>query len=146
MEMVPYWGIDNTKLGDTRSEIKKILGKPDKIKKRVEQRETIADIWTYRLMRLELEFYALHDFRLSKIISRHPGTLVLGFNPIGLNERYLLQKFPSLREIESHDHFQVFFDDSLKLSFTLVREKTESVTLHPETGENTEEVIWPIRS
>ena len=71
---------------------------------------------------------------------------MLGFNPIGLNERYLLQKFPSLREIESHDHFQVFFDDSLKLSFTLVREKTESVTLHPEIGENTEEVIWPIRS
>jgi hypothetical protein len=97
-------------------------------------------------MRLELEFHALHNFKLSKIISRHPETLVLGFNPIGLNERYLLQKFPDLRTLESNSKNQTFSDDVLKLSFTLVREKTESVTIHLQTNEDTGQIIWPVRS
>ena len=144
MEIVPCRGIDNTTLGDTRSETREILGNPDQVKETIEQSGINTIVWTYRLMRLELKFHEPNAFKLSKIISRHPNTLVLGFNPIGLNERYLLQKFPSLREIESHDHLQVFFDDSLKLSFTLVREKTESVTIHHENIENAEEVIRTI--
>jgi hypothetical protein len=146
MEIVPLWGISNTKLGDSRSETRGILGNPDQVKKATEQPETIGENWTYRLMRLELEFHAPNDFRLSKITSRHPNTLVLGFNPIGLNERYLLQKFPDLKTIESNAKVQVFFDDILKISFTLVRGKTESVTVHLETGENTGHIIWPVRS
>jgi hypothetical protein len=93
----------------------------------------LSEIWVYRLMRPELSFDSEHDYKLSYISSYHPYTLIQGFNPIGLTEKYLLQKFPHLElDVEISDEEKSYTDKILDLTFCIVRRHVVSVTVFPE--------------
>ena len=134
MDLTPFVGLGDVVFGQCRNTISEKIGAPEKkiALKNLEK-------WSYRLLRIELSFCRVTDFRLTKIVSNHPYTLVLGFNPIGLKETFLVQKFPSLQSGENNS----LDDPSLGLMFTLSKGIVSHVTMHPQTHEQTGKYIWP---
>lgn len=147
MEVVPHRGIDKIDLGASREQIAIDLGTPEKTAQDRHDDGEISEIWVYRLMRLELSFDSEHDYKLSHITSYHPYTLVQGFNPIGLTEKYLLQKFPHLDlDVEISDEEKYYTDRILDLTFCIVRKRVVSVTVFPEYDDSGETILWPVRA
>ena len=98
-------------------------------------------------MRLELSFDSEHDYRLSHITSYHPYTLVNAFNPMGLEEKFLLQKFPHLDlDVTVSDDEKYFTDRVLDLTYGTAGGKVVSVTVFPETAPGSERILWPRQS
>ena len=123
MDVVPHHGIDEINLGSSRDRIALDLGEPDKKAQDRHENGAVSEIWIYRLMRLDLSFDSDNEYRLSHITSYHPYTLVGRFNPIGLSEKYLLQKYPHLNlEVEINDDEKYYTDRILDLTFGIARE------------------------
>lgn len=120
--------------GQSRETISQNIGLPEKKDIRRDEER-----WNYRLLRLELSFSQSSNFKLSQIISRHPYTLVLGFNPIGLKETYLIQKFPNLVDGIG----DALDEPSLGLTFTLSQGAVACVTMQPQKDNLIDEYIWP---
>ncbi len=120
--------------GQSRETISQNIGLPEKKDIRRDEER-----WNYRLLRLDLSFSQSNDFRLSKIVSRHPYTLVLGFNPIGLKDTYLIQKFPNLIDGIG----EALDEPSLGLTFTLSQGAVAYVTMQPQKNDLIGEYIWP---
>lgn len=144
MEIVPHTGIDDIRLGTSREAVDAQLGTPDRTSVDFHDDGERSEIWIYRMLRLELSFDSEHDFRLAHVTSYHPYTLVNGFNPIGLADRYLLQKFPHLDlDVEIGEGEKYYSDRILDLTFGIARGKVVSVTVFPEYDESGNEVQWP---
>lgn len=144
MDVVPHHGIDEINLGSSRDRIALDLGEPDKKAQDRHEDGAVSEIWIYRLMRLDLSFDSDNEYRLSHITSYHPYTLVGRFNPIGLSEKYLLQKYPHLNlEVEINDDEKYYMDRILDLTFGIARAKVVSVTVFPEYDESGQHIIWP---
>ena len=144
MDVVPHHGIDEINLGSSRDRIALDLGEPDKKAQDRHEDGAVSEIWIYRLMRLDLSFDSDNEYRLSHITSYHPYTLVGRFNPIGLSEKYLLQKYPHLNlEVEINDDEKYYTDRILDLTFGIARAKVVSVTVFPEYDESGQHIIWP---
>jgi hypothetical protein len=144
MDVVPHCGIDQIRLGASRESIVEMLGDADKKTRDYHEDGEHSEIWIYRLLRLELSFDSEHDFQLSHVTSYHPYTLVRSFNPIGLEEKFLLQKFPHLDlDVEISDGEKYFTDRVLDLTFGTARGKVVSVTVFPEYDGDGSRVIWP---
>lgn len=144
MDVIPHTGIDMLRLGASRAEVGTALGPPDRTSRDHHEDGEVSEIWVYRLMRLELSFDSEHDYRLAHITSYHPYTLLRGFNPIGLGQRFLLQKYPHLDlEIEISAEEKYYTDRVLDLTFGIARGRVVSVTVFPEYDAGGETVIWP---
>ena len=144
MDIVPHRGIDEVHLGSSREQTSIDLGTPDKKAQDWHDDGEVSEIWVYRLMRLELSFDAENDYKLSHITSYHPYTLVQGFNPIGLTENFLLEKFPHLDlDVEISDEEKYYTDRILDLTFCIVRKRVVSVTVFPEYDAAGESIVWP---
>lgn len=144
MEVKPHVGIDDVRLGASREAIREALGPPDKTAADRHEDGEVSEIWVYRLMRLELSFDSELGYRLAHVSSYHPYTLVRGFNPIGLTEKFLLQKFPHLDlDVEISDDEKYYSDRILDLTFCIARGKVVSVTVFPEYDDSGEHVRWP---
>ena len=134
MELTPFLGIGNVIFGQTRNAIAQRVGAPET--KTVNGNE---EAWAYKLLRLELFFNEKHDLRLEKIISYHPYTLVLGFNPIGLKDTYLMHKFPNLVEGDGGS----LDEPSLGLTFVFLRSMVTHVVMRPQIGVLKGTFVWP---
>lgn len=144
MDIIPHQGIDRVKLGLSRDEITHALGVPERTAEDRHEDGAVSEIWTYRMLRLELSFDSDNDYRLSHITSYHPYTLVRGFNPIGLTGKVLLMKFPHLDlDVEVSKDEKYYTDRLLDLTFGIARGKVVSVTVFPEYDESGEHIIWP---
>ena len=144
MDVVPHRGVDQINLGRNREKIAIDLGTPDKTAQDRHENGEVSEIWIYRLMRLELSFDSEHDYKLSQITSYHPYTLVQGFNPIGLTEKFLQQKFPHLDlDVEISSDEKYFTDRILDLTFCIARGRVASVTVFPEYDATGENILWP---
>jgi len=144
MEVIPHTGIDALRLGAKREAVRAALGPPDRKTRDRHDDGEISEIWIYRLMRLELSFDSEHDYRLAHITSFHPYTLLRGFNPIGLAQKFLLQKFPHLElEVEVGARERYYTDRILDLTFGIAGDKVVSLTVFPEHDDSGETVLWP---
>lgn len=144
MDVTPHVGIADVRLGADRDSVRETLGPPDKTARDRHDDGESSEIWIYRLMRLELSFDSEHGYRLAHISSYHPYTLVRGFNPIGLTEKFLLQKFPHLDlDVEISDDEKYYSDRILDLTFCITRGAVVSVTVFPEYDETGEHINWP---
>ena len=134
MDLTPFVGLGDVIFGQCRNTISQNIGAPEKkiVLKNIEK-------WSYRLLRIELSFSQAADFRLTKIASNHPYTLVLGFNPIGLKETFLIQKFPNLQCTDNNS----LEEPSLGLVFALLKGAVSHVIMCPQKHEKTGEYIWP---
>ena len=146
MDVIPHCGIDDIRLGSSREQIAHDLGAPDKKARDRHEDGAVSEIWIYRLMRLELSFDSDNEYSLSHITSYHPFTLVRRFNPIGLSEKFFLQKFPHLDlEVEINDDEKYYTDRILDLTFCIARAKVVSVTVFPEYDDSGQHIIWPVK-
>lgn len=144
MDVVPHCGLDNIRLGDDAANIRALLGDPDKTSRDQHGDGEYSEIWIYRLLRLELSFDSEHAERLSHVSSYHPYTLVNGFNPMGLETRFLLQKFPHLDlDVAISDEEKYYTDKILGLTYGIARNKVVSVTVFPEVSSDGQTIIWP---
>lgn len=144
MDVIAHTGIDNILLGTSREVIAELLGPADKTGIDHHDGGDRSEIWIYRLARLELSFDSEHRYRLSHISSYHPYTLVQAFNPIGLEEKFLLQKFPHLElDIEVSAEEKYFTDRILDLTYGTAGGKVVSITVFPQHDETSGRVLWP---
>jgi len=144
MDVFPHRGIDDIVLGRARDTITRTLGKPDRTAADHHEDGAVSEIWTYRMLRLELSFDSDHAYRLAHITSYHPFTFVRGFNPIGLTSKHLLMKYPHLElDIEVSPDEKYYSDRALNLTFGLARGKVVSVTVFPEYDDAGEVIKWP---
>jgi|GEM_PF-1797255 hypothetical protein len=144
MDVIPHTGIGDIRLGSSRESIATMLGAAEKKSRDYHEDGEHSEVWVYRLLRLELSFDSEHDFYLSHITSYHPYTLVRSFNPIGLEEKFLLQKFPHLDlDVEVSTEEKYFTDKVLDLTFGTARGKVVSVTIFPAYDGDGKQVLWP---
>ena len=138
-------GIDELVLGQQREAVRARLGAPDRTSIDHHADGERSEIWIYRMLRLELSFDSEHEFRLSHLTSYHPDTSVRGFNPMGLEEKFLTQKFPHLElDIEISEDAKYFTDQLLDLTYGTARGKVVSVTVFPETRASEDLIVWPL--
>jgi len=144
MDIYSHRGVDQLALGSYREDVSAQLGTADKTSFDYHEGGERSEIWIYRLLRLELSFDSEHNYRLSHISSYHPYTLVREFNPMGLEEKFLLQKFPHLElDIEISEAEKYYSDRVLDLTFGTAAGRVVSVTVFPETDESSGRVLWP---
>ena len=145
MDIFPHRGVDSLTLGVTRGDCALALGRPDRNTQDEHEDGAVSEIWTYRMLRLELSFDSDNDYRLSHITSYHPYSLVRGFNPIGLSGKLLLMKYPHLTlEVEVSVDEKYYTDRVFDLTFGIARGKVVSVTVFPEYDDSGEQVLWPV--
>jgi hypothetical protein len=144
MDIFPHQGVDKLILGSSKDAVKTLLSSPDRIGEDQHDDGECSEIWTYRMLRLELSFDSELDYRLSHITSYHPYTLLRGFNPMGLSGKLLLMKYPHLDlEVEIDQDERYYTDRVLDLTFGLARSKVVSVTVFPEYDDSGAVVRWP---
>ena len=144
MIVLPHRGVDAIKLGSTKDTIAASLGTPEKKQVDYHSETDNSEVWLYRLLRLEMSFDSEHQYRLSHLTSYHPYTLVGGFNPIGLQEKYLLLKFPHLDlELEVNEDEKYYRDPVLDLTYEITNSRVISVTVFPEIDSITNKILWP---
>ena len=145
MEALPHTGFDDIRLGSVREDVATLLGPADRRTQDFHDDGERSEIWIYRMLRLELSFDSEHDFRLSHITSYHPYTLVRGFNPMGLDPRALLQKFPHLDlDVSVSEDEKYYTDRILDLTFGVARGEVVSVTVFPQHDERGGDIRWPL--
>ena len=121
-----------------------MLGQPENISYDDHGEGERSEIWLYRLLRLELSFDSEHNYRLSHISSYHPFTHVRDFNPVGLEEKFLLDKFPHLDlDVEISSDEKYFSDRILDLTFGIADGRVVSVTVFPEYNDTGDRIKWP---
>ncbi|MGR8920465.1 MAG: hypothetical protein ACU85V_12675 [Gammaproteobacteria bacterium] len=144
MDVIPHCGIDALRLGAARETVAEALGPADKTGFDQHEDGERSEIWTYRLLRLELSFDSEHGYRLSHLTSYHPYTIIDGFNPMGLEEKFLLQRFPHLElDVEISSDEKYYTDPALDLTFGIAKGGVVSVTVFPEFGTRGGAVVWP---
>ena len=144
MEISPHRGIDNILLGTRRTDITNLLGKPETAIRGHYEDDVESEIWTYRLLRLELAFDSDVDFRLARITTTHPDVHIAGFNPIGLAENFLMMKYPNLElQGDFEQSGKDYVDRATDLSFWLENGKVTNVTIYPEYDTIEQVPRWP---
>lgn len=144
MEISPHRGIDDILLGTSRAGIKAQLGAPEKVLRGQYEDEVESEVWTYRLLRLELAFDSDVDFRLARITTTYPDVHIGGFNPIGLTEKFLLMKYPDLEvQIDYGDEGKDFIDRASDISFWVENGKVENITIYPQYDDIEQVPRWP---
>ena len=144
MEISPHRGIDNILLGSSQAEIRNQLGEPESILRGQYEDNVDSDIWTYRLLRLELAFDSDVDYRLARITTTHPDVHIAGFNPIGLSENFLMMKYPNLElQGDFEDSGKDYVDRATDLSFWLENGKVTNITIYPDYDTIEQVPRWP---
>ena len=144
MEVIPHQGIGALWFGMRREDVEAELGAPERSEHETWDDGTDSETWHYRLSRLELGFDSICDYRLCRITSYHPHTIIRGFNPIGLAQGFLLQRYPHLKlRADGGEIGSNYVDEILDLSFWVERDGVKQVTAYPEIDIRTGDYVWP---
>ena len=146
IQIEPFTGLGELFLGMSRNEIKKLLGSPDSEVLENWPDETQTDTWKYDTSTLELTFSSEDDFRLTSITTSSKKTTLDNTRPIGLSENDLIKQFP---KVILDDDFKEFGKNysypDYEISFWLINNIVDSLTIFPEYELDEETIIWPIR-
>jgi hypothetical protein len=102
MRITPGVGIGELRFGQTRDEVRRLLGPPD----RIEEQELEGDGsegWHYEEHKLSVYFDEDADWRLVMFDVDHPEAEVDGFHPIGVDEDAVLEVLDAMGEVVLED-------------------------------------------
>ena len=144
MDISPHRGIDDILLGATRQDIESSLGPPEKVFRGRFEDTVESEVWSYRLLRLELAFDSDVDYRLARITTTYPDVNILGFNPIGLAENFLVVRYPNLElQLDCGDDGKDFIDRELDISYWVENGVVINISIYPEYDDIEQVPRWP---
>ncbi len=153
-EIIVGKGYESIRFGMTRSEVEKILGKPDEIDSYAssEEAEDNTEAYHYDEIELSVSFDELEDWKLSSIAVSDPDAELEGLKLIGVSSEELLEKVDALalgeyeREDvsspESPDNEVISFMNS-SINFWLEEDEVTEIQFGPFWDEEEEDFIWP---
>ncbi len=153
-EIIIGKGYESVRFGMTRSEVEKILGKPDEIDSYAssEEAEDNTEAYHYDEIEVSVSFDELEDWKLSSIAVSDPDAELEGLKLIGVSSKELLEKVDALalgeyeREDvsspESPDNEVISFMNS-SINFWLEEDEVTEIQFGPFWDEEEEDFIWP---
>jgi len=141
----PLIGIDNVLLGSSKQSIFDILGQPDSTKSDEWPDGTISESWLYPKLCLTLNFDSDDNYRLSTINLTSNEAELEGLKPVGLNINTLIEKHPSIiLDEDLGNNVKDYMLPEKELSFWVVNDVIENITLFPEYDKSNDLPIWPV--
>ncbi|MBK7297376.1 MAG: hypothetical protein IPI91_12340 [Flavobacteriales bacterium] len=143
MILKPNTGIGDLKFGMSKSDIQKLIGKPDR--DYLDDEDPTQNLCEYNAHKLRLTFYTDHDTKLGYMRCRDPKLMYGNTVIIGQNIDKVLEQFVETGsdfEDEEHGFFRAYFDETTWL--TIVEEYDEVSEI--ELGvpyKNDDEYLWP---
>ena len=147
MEIKPKIGIDCIKFGMTMEEVRSLWGQPNSIdyfipiKERPEDRSVN---WEYDFG-VELSFDCDDEFLLGSITTRAKKTSLNGIEIIGDTLGAMKRSYPKVvLDDDFEENGQDFVLAELELSFWIIDDIVDSITIFPAYDERGNIPIWPI--
>lgn len=138
MKILPKIGLDNIKLGMSRSDAQSKLGAPASKENQAEE-----EIWEYE-SGIELSFQEEDENRLSSITVFAESALLDSKPIIGITEAELQSIFPSFQLDEDFKQDgKSYYADDLQIMAWVFEGEVFNVIIFPEYDEETELPIWP---
>jgi len=145
MIIKPLIGIDNVTLGSPKQTIFDILGQPDSTNSDEWPDGTISESWLYPKLSLTLNFDSDDNYRLSTINSTSNDAELEGLRLIGLNINTLINSHPSITLDEDlGNNVKDYVYPEKEISFWVVNDIIENITLFPEYDKSNDLPIWPV--
>lgn len=145
MLIKPLIGIDNIMLGSSKELVFDLLGQPASTKSDEWPDGTISESWLYPDTGLTLNFDSDDNYRLSTINLTSKEAELEGLKLIGLNISAVIKKYPSiiLDEDLAGDVKDYVYPEK-EISFWVVNDIIENITLFPEYDKSNDLPIWPV--
>ena len=147
IEIQPFVGFGQIKVGMTIDQVKLLLGEPTSSTKDKHEDGTDDVSLLYGEQGVELSFMSEDDYNLGLITCYAPSYTVDGTSYTGLSEADFLKtaKFDDLVQDEefAEPDSKDYTVESKGLSFWIQDGFVESITLFPEYSEDGEEIVWP---
>jgi len=141
----PLIGIDNVRLGSSKQSIFDILGQPGSTKSDEWPDGTISESWLYPNLSLTLNFDSDDNYRLSTINLTSNEAEFEGLKLVGLNINTLIEKHPSIiLDEDLGNNVKDYMLPEKELSFWVVNDIIENITLFPEYDKSNDLPIWPV--
>jgi hypothetical protein len=144
MKIRPLIGLDNLFLGTSKEAAKDLLGNPEETWTEEFVGGIKSDEWRFSKKQIELSFDSDDAYVLSSITVCNPESRLDGLSVIGIPLEELLLKFPGL---QLDDDFEELGKDYVlpeaELSFWVVDDEVQSVTIFPKYEDDNETVTWP---
>jgi len=140
----PLIGIGEIILGSTQSEIIEVIGEPDSTDIKEWPYIQKEESWHFHNMKLDLSFDSENKFRLSSITVFSRKATLDGFNLVGVSEKELTERFPSIildEDFEENGRNLIY--PKKEISFWLVDNMVVNFTIFPEYDDTGEHVLWP---
>lgn len=150
-------GLENVKFGMTKSQVNKILGKPDEseVYHFSEEEEDLTEAWHYDEQGYSVSFDQENDWLLGSIAVSQTPCLLEGMSLMDMDRTALLDGLKALEIVDLEIEEQEDEEDGLKLEviyspdenicFFLENAKVTEVKWSPRWAD-TEMLDWPIES
>ena len=145
MILKPLIGIDNIVLGSSKKVIFDLLGEPDSTSSDEWPDGTISESWLYSESNLTLNFDSDDNYRLSTMSSNSKEAEFEGLKLIGLNINTLIKSHPSIiLDEDLTGGVKDYVYPEKEISFWVVNDIIENVTLFPEYDKSNDLPVWPV--
>lgn len=145
MKIKPLIGIGKITLGSSKEVIINLLGNPDLTKSDEWPDSTISESWHYPDLGVVLNFDSDDNYCLSTITTTSKEVELEGLKPIGLKIDKVIECMPSVildEDLTGGVRDYVYPDK--EISFWVVNNIIENITLFPEYDKSNDTPIWPI--
>ena len=141
----PLIGFGDILLGLTKEKVFDLLGHADSSLSDEWPDGTISESWQYPALGLVLNFDSDTNYRLSTITVTSASAELDELKIIGTNVQALIEKYPAIIVDEDIDNsVKDYLDPDKEISFWVVNDLIEHITLFPEYDSVTDEPVWPI--
>lgn len=150
-EILPGTGLGKLKFGDSRDEVKAILGEPDEIDRYEDGEGFTVEAWHYDELELSVSFEEEFDWKMIIIAVSSPVYVLKGHELIGMNRLDLIQLLNNLgmgkliqedwSSIDNPDHHLIMVEDDW-INFWLDDGVLTEIQWGPRFNEE-EEIEWP---
>jgi len=145
MMLKPLIGIDNIILGSSKEVIFNQLGQPASTKSDEWPDGTISESWLYPDTGLTLNFDSDNNYRLSTISTDSKQAELDGLSLISQNINSIIDNHPSIILDEDLDNgVKDYVYPENEISFWVVNDIIENITLFPEYDKSNDLPVWPI--
>lgn len=145
MLIKPLIGIDNIILGSSKEFVFELLGQPASTNSDEWPDGTISESWLYPASGLTLNFDSDDNYRLSTISSNSKESELEGLKVIGLNINTVIKKHPSIiLDEDLTGGVKDYVYPEKEISFWVVNDIIENITLFPEYDKSNDLPVWPI--
>ncbi len=148
----PFIGVGDAILGSSEARILEVLGEPTSIEDEYYGQEEIAEnlskIYKYDDLEIDLTFSAADEFKLGTITVYSTAASIYGIKLIGLHENDFLKKALELghgKPVLDDDwtEYRDYVIDSLELSFWVLEDIVDNVSIFPQYDETGNIPLWP---